>query len=141
MFPGLLTHLCLLIILALWVLPWLFFFSQGKHGFCVNVYGDMSNFGESTGSHFNPFAKNHGAPEDDERHVGSLGNIEVDEAGSAKIHVEDHLVKLIGPQSVIGRSLVITQKEDDLGKGGHELSLIDGNSGPAAAVAIIGITD
>ena len=58
-----------------------------------------------------------------------------------EIELATVFTKLIGPQSVIGRSLVITQKEDDLGKGGHELSLIDGNSGPAAAVAIIGITD
>ena len=45
------------------------------------------------------------------------------------------------PQSIIGRSMVICTRADDLGKGGHELSLIDGNAGPAVAVAVVGITD
>jgi len=30
---------------------------------------------------------------------------------------------------VIGRSLVVTEREDDLGRGNHSLSRIDGNSG------------
>ena len=34
---------------------------------------------------------------DEERHVGSLGNIEADAEGVAKILIEDKLVKLIGP--------------------------------------------
>ena len=71
----------------------------------------------------------------------SPGNVDADDAGVAKVHLEDQFVKLIGPQSIIGRSMVICMREDDLGKGGHELSLIDGNAGPAVAVAVVGITD
>ena len=88
----------------------------GKHGFHVNVYGDLSQGGASCGGVFNPFGKNHGAPEDDDRRVGSLGNIQVNEEGLATINLEDKMVKLIGPHSIIGRSLVIHENEDDLGK-------------------------
>jgi Cu-Zn family superoxide dismutase len=75
---------------------------------------------------FNPFSKSHGAPDDDERMVGSLGNVEASADGVANIHIEDRLVKLIGPHSVIGRSVVIKAGQDDLGKGGHELSQTTG---------------
>jgi len=114
--------------------------SAGKHALHINVFGDLSNGGASTGSVFNPFGKSHGAPEDEERRVGSLGNIVVEEDGTAKVHIEDNHVKLIGPHSVIGRSLVIHENEDDLGKGGHELSLQNGNAGQIKAFGVIGIS-
>lgn len=50
----------------------------------------------------NPHGKTHGAPSDEARHVGDLGNIETDGQGNAKGTVSDKLVKLIGPESVIG---------------------------------------
>ncbi|CAH0479095.1 unnamed protein product [Peronospora belbahrii] len=108
----------------------------GKHALHVNVFGDVSH----PGGVFNPFGKNHGAPEDEERRVGSLGNVDVAEDGSVKVHIEDKLVKLIGPHSIIGRSLVIHEGEDDLGKGGHDLSLQNGNSGLIKAFGVVGIS-
>lgn len=112
---------------------------QGKHGIAILVFGDLANPPTSLGGHFNPLGKNHGAPTSDERHVGSLGNIEADADGKASVHIEDKLVKLIGPQSVIGRSLAIMAQEDDLGLGGHEQSLMNGNAGPPIAYGVIGI--
>ena len=52
----------------------------------MNVFGDLSEDGKMLGEHFNPFGKNHGAPSDDERHVGSLGNITAgdDKVGSGE---------------------------------------------------------
>ena len=44
----------------------------------------------------------HGAPKDENRHVGDLGNIETDDQGNSKGTSEDRLVKLIGPDSIIG---------------------------------------
>jgi Cu/Zn superoxide dismutase len=52
----------------------------------------------------NPFGKSHGAPRDTERHVGDLGNIETDAQGNSAGSAEDHQVKLIGPESVLGVS-------------------------------------
>jgi superoxide dismutase, Cu-Zn family len=107
----------------------------------VNVFGDVSQpAGGALGGVFNPFGKNHGGPEDEERRVGSLGNVEISEDGTAKVHIEDKLVKLIGPHSIIGRSLVIHEGEDDLGKGGQELSLQNGNAGAITAYGVVGIS-
>lgn len=50
----------------------------------------------------NPFSKTHGAPTDSERHAGDLGNVKTDGQGNAKGSVEDKMVKLIGPESVLG---------------------------------------
>ena len=50
----------------------------------------------------NPFNKTHGAPSDEERHVGDLGNFKTDASGNASGSVDDKLIKLIGPESVIG---------------------------------------
>ena len=105
----------------------------------IHVFGDLSMGLTSLASIFNPFGKNHGAPTDEERMVGSLGNVTVDESGKCKVHLEDRLVKLIGPHSIIGRSVVVTAGEDDLGRGGHELSMTTGNSGPRVAGGVVGI--
>ena len=52
----------------------------------------------------NPHGKDHGAPEDEERHVGDLGNYKTDAQGNATGKVTDKLIKLIGSESVIGVS-------------------------------------
>ena len=74
------------------------------------------------------------------RHLSPLGNIEADEDGVANVNIEDRQVKLIGPHSVIGRSIVVKAGEDDLGRGGHESSLTTGNSGSRVAGGVIGIS-
>lgn len=84
--------------------------------------------------------KNHGAPEDEERMVGDLGNVTADSEGKCIVHKEDKVVKLIGPHSVIGRSIVVYSGEDDCGRGGHELSLTTGNAGARIASGVIGIS-
>jgi Cu/Zn superoxide dismutase len=50
----------------------------------------------------NPFGKTHGAPSDETRHVGDLGNFKTDGQGNGKGSTTDKLIKLIGPESVIG---------------------------------------
>jgi hypothetical protein len=50
----------------------------------------------------NPHGKTHGAPTNDNRHVGDLGNIETDAQGNSQGSVTDNFIKLIGPESVIG---------------------------------------
>lgn len=87
----------------------------------------------------NPHNKTHGAPEDSERHVGDLGNFKTDGQGNGKGSIKDSLVKLIGPQSVLGRTVVVHSGTDDLGKGGNEESKKTGNAGTRPACGVIGI--
>jgi superoxide dismutase, Cu-Zn family len=91
------------------------------------------------GPHFNPHNANHGGPTSSVRHVGDLGNISTDSSGTAKGTVEDKQVKLIGPESIIGRMIVVHAGEDDLGQGGNEESLKTGNAGGRAACGVIGV--
>ena len=87
--------------------------------------------------------RTHGAPTDDPmlRMVGDLGNVQADDHGIAMVDISDKLVKLLGPHSVIGRSIVIYAGADDSGRGGQENSLTTGNAGPRIACGVIGIAD
>merc|ERR1712169_95868 len=111
---------------------------KGKHGFHVHQFGDLTNGCVSTGGHWNPEGKNHGAPGDAERHHGDLGNIEAGEDGVAKIDIIDKIIQLSGENTIIGRAIVVHAGEDDLGKGGDEGSLKTGNAGGRVACGVIG---
>jgi superoxide dismutase, Cu-Zn family len=114
--------------------------TPGLHGLAVCESGDLSDLAISCGKIFNPFGKTHGAPTDDNRMVGDLGNITVDAiTGRASIDLSDNVIRLIGPHSIIGRSIVIYSGEDDMGRGGHENSLTTGNAGPRVAAGVIGL--
>jgi Cu-Zn family superoxide dismutase len=52
----------------------------------------------------NPFNKTHGAPTDVARHVGDMGNVRTDGNGVASGTMIDHMIRLMGPHSVIGVS-------------------------------------
>jgi len=114
--------------------------APGSHGFHIHEFGDNTNGCTSAGAHFNPSGKTHGAPEDTERHVGDLGNVVANEEGVAEFEIKDRHVNLTGPNSVIGRSLVVHEQVDDLGRGGHETSKTTGNAGARLACGVIGIT-
>ncbi|KAG7697703.1 hypothetical protein KL930_000242 [Ogataea haglerorum] len=109
-------------------------------GFHIHQFGDNTNGCTSAGPHFNPFGKNHGAPEDSERHVGDLGNITTDANGVAKGAKQDSLIKLFGENSILGRTVVVHSGTDDLGKGGHPDSLKTGNAGGRPACGVIGFS-
>ncbi|CDP14303.1 unnamed protein product [Coffea canephora] len=49
--------------------------TPGLHGFHIHALGDTTNGCNSTGPHFNPLKRDHGAPSDQNRHAGDLGNI------------------------------------------------------------------
>jgi len=114
--------------------------TPGKHGFHIHEFGDTTNGCVSAGGHFNPDAKQHGAPEDENRHIGDLGNVEASADGTAVLHVTDKHVSLSGERSVIGRTVVVHADTDDLGKGGHDDSKTTGHAGARVACGVIGIT-
>jgi len=113
--------------------------ASAKRGMHIHAFGDNTNGCTSAGPHFNPHSKEHGAPDDSERHVGDLGNFETDGQGNGKGSISDKYIKLIGPESVLGRTIVVHAGTDDLGKGGHEQSKITGNAGGRPACGVIGI--
>ncbi|KAJ2715986.1 Superoxide dismutase [Cu-Zn] [Coemansia spiralis] len=111
----------------------------GLHGFHIHQFGDNTNGCTSAGPHFNPQGKTHGAPCDENRHAGDLGNVIAADDGTVDLDIKDTQVTLFGVHSVIGRTVVIHADEDDLGKGGHELSATTGNAGGRLACGVIGI--
>lgn len=113
--------------------------TKGLHGFHIHEFGDNTNGCISAGAHFNPLSKEHGSPQDNDRHVGDLGNVEADGSGIAKVQITDAMISLVGENSIIGRTLVVHADPDDLGKGGHELSKTTGNAGARIACGVIGI--
>ncbi|CAI8028538.1 Superoxide dismutase [Cu-Zn] [Geodia barretti] len=117
--------------------------AQGNHGFHVHQFGDYSPSEgcANAGGHFNPAGRQHGGPNDDERHAGDLGNIVADASGVAVIDVEDCQIPLSGENSIIGRSVVVHADEDDLGRGGFPDSLTTGHAGARLACGVIGIAN
>merc|ERR1712062_617780 len=105
----------------------------GEHGFQVHAVGATGNNCKDAGGHFNPFEKNHGAPDSEERHVGDLGNILVpDDEHETHIMIIDDVINiedLDSPANILGKAIVIHEGVDDLGLGGNEESLITGNAG------------
>ncbi|XP_050947742.1 superoxide dismutase [Cu-Zn], chloroplastic isoform X4 [Cucumis melo] len=113
--------------------------TPGPHGFHLHEFGDTTNGCISTGAHFNPNKLTHGAPEDEIRHAGDLGNIIANADGVAEATIVDNQIPLSGPNSVVGRAFVVHELADDLGKG-HELSLTTGNAGGRLACGVVGLT-
>ena len=90
---------------------------------------DPLEFCSKTGPHFNPTNGTHGDfSTSSSRHLGDYGNVE-SRNGSIVATLEDETNKLVGPNSIIGRSLVLHRDEDDLGKKGDQGSMTSGNSG------------
>jgi Cu-Zn family superoxide dismutase len=109
--------------------------TPGNHGFHVHEFGDCSAAdANSAGAHFNPTKQPHAGPDANARHVGDMGNIEADASGNAKLDYVDHHISLTKDQrSVIGRSVIIHEKADDL------KSQPTGDAGGRVACGVIGI--
>ncbi|KAL5457271.1 hypothetical protein EMCRGX_G034518 [Ephydatia muelleri] len=113
--------------------------TPGDHGFHVHEYGDYSGGCVSAGPHFNPYKKQHGGPNDEERHAGDLGNITANESGEALVDIVDKQIPLTGPNSIVGRSIVVHADKDDYGRGGFDDSKTTGHAGARLACGVIGI--
>ena len=112
------------------------------HAIHIHEFGNLSEGCLSAGGHYNPFKKNHGNYKihGKNRHVGDLiNNITSDRNGEVHLQFEDDLVSMYSPNSIYGRSIVIHEKEDDLGLGGDKESLITGNAGSRIACIVIGV--
>lgn len=89
--------------------------TPGKHGFHIHEFGDCSSDnGLAAGGHFNPTQMPHSAPASDKRHIGDLGNIEADAQGHATLEYVDPMLQFSGPTGIVGRGVIVHEKEDDL---------------------------
>jgi Cu-Zn family superoxide dismutase len=105
--------------------------TPGKHGFHIHDKGDCSApDAASAGPHFNPTQKHHGGPDTADHHSGDLGNVTADASGKAHLDWKGKL-SLTGTDSIIGKSVVVHEKEDDL------KTDPSGNSGARIACGVI----
>ena len=113
--------------------------SPGKHGIHIHQFGNLLSADcMKCGGHWDPHKKNHGSRIASNSHAGDLGNITANENKEAKFYFKTDKLSLFNNISIIGRSLVIHEDEDDLGLGGHPDSLTTGNSGKRIDCAVIG---
>jgi Cu-Zn family superoxide dismutase len=109
--------------------------APGKHGFHIHEKGDCSApDAMSAGAHFNPMHQHHDGPTGTERHAGDFGNIEADASGKGHLEWKGKL-DLSGPNSIIGKSVIVHEKEDDLKTDPA------GNSGARFACGVINAAD
>lgn len=106
--------------------------APGKHGFHIHTTGDCSApDGTSAGGHFNPHNTDHGAPDSPTHHTGDLGNVEADADGNVDFEMTVDFISLSeGPDSVLGRAVIIHAAADDFGQP-------TGNAGARLACGVI----
>ncbi len=111
--------------------------APGPHGFHIHDKGNCTApDGSSAGPHFNPGSMKHGGLTADMRHGGDLGNIIADGSGVADFTIEVTGITLgTEDASVIGRSVIVHAKADDLNTDPS------GNSGPRLACGLISKSD
>ncbi|MCZ8253138.1 MAG: superoxide dismutase family protein [Hylemonella sp.] len=104
-----------------------------EHGFHVHEKGDCSSGdGMSTGGHYNPSGRKHGAHGRGEHHAGDLPNLKADAQGIARFSFESTGIGVgSGQADIIGRGLIVHRDPDDY------TTQPTGNSGPRLACAVI----
>lgn len=87
---------------------------ESTHGFHVHDKGDCSaQDAASAGDHFNPTKQAHGRATGEHRHMGDLENLVADKNGMAK-YERTFPASDLSVASLVGRSVVVHEKADDL---------------------------
>jgi Cu-Zn family superoxide dismutase len=86
------------------------------HGFHIHEKGDLTDPNlVSAGAHFNPEGHKHGGPQSAMAHAGDLGNITSDANGNVNTEMTVRGLMLdTGKMGIVGRSVLVHAKEDDL---------------------------
>jgi Cu-Zn family superoxide dismutase len=106
---------------------------NGEYGFHIHEAGDCSSGdGMSAKGHFNPQGKPHAHAGTSERHAGDLPSLKSDAGGSAALSVDLDIITVVaGPNSVVGRGLIVHIQADDF------KTQPTGNAGARSACAVI----
>jgi Cu-Zn family superoxide dismutase len=108
--------------------------TPGKHGFHIHEFGDCSSpDGKAAEGHFNPTNNPHAGHDAAQRHEGDMGNIEADSTGKAHLELTDNMMTMSGENSIIGRSVIVHEKADDL------KTQPTGDAGGRVACGVIGV--
>jgi Cu-Zn family superoxide dismutase len=101
----------------------------GAHGLHVHAGADC----DEPGPHFDPKSGKHGGPMSPKslRHVGDLGNIVQDWQYETRYVRLDPVVTLDGPESIVGKPIVVTNGQDDL------VTDPDGRAGKPVACGVV----
>jgi len=110
---------------------------KGKHGFHIHKAGDLRGEGcKAACDHFHmgPPQSHGGAPtsKNHPRHTGDLGNL------TGPSDEVTYILKGVTLEDLWGRSVIVHEDEDDLGRGPFEDSHTTGHSGKRIGCALIG---
>lgn len=111
--------------------------TDGEHGMHLHQYGDLSSTtGASAGAHYDPLATGiHACPPNTNRHMGDMGNWTVT-AGAISQTKSLDIITLTGPNSIIGRAVVLHGVADDC-----TTQPAGGVSPPRWAYCVIGVAN
>jgi Cu-Zn family superoxide dismutase len=113
---------------------------KGNHGFHIHKAGDLRGEGcKGLCEHYDKGKHDHGSYHSTVRHTGDLGNIKnfLGKSSAKSVCKKTYTIKST-VHDLLGRSFVVHEDEDDLGKGGFSDSKITGHSGARIACALIG---
>eukprot|EP00062_Callorhinchus_milii_P004975 gi/632944198/ref/XP_007887368.1/ PREDICTED: extracellular superoxide dismutase [Cu-Zn]-like [Callorhinchus milii] len=109
-------------------------FDSRFHAIHIHEYGERFESCESTGPHFNPYNRKHPL------HVGDLSNVYL-KSNTTILFYPNVKGTFFGSNSLYGRSVVVSENEDDKGNGSNKLSELDGNSGRSLSCCTIAVAD
>ncbi len=90
----------------------------GNHGFHIHEHGvcERDPAGKhftTAGGHFNPGGVPHACPDTAQHHAGDLGNVVIQADGTGHVDVTTSDLTLTGPNSVIGKAVILHAGSDD----------------------------
>lgn len=119
--------------------------SDAEHAMHVHQWGDTTRYCYNAGPHYDSDAFSvHGGPASVDRtvrHDGDLGNLRQTNDGIIDTAFNVQNMMLVGDMGILGRSIVMHEGRDDLGRGNTPVSLETGNSGAPIACCVIGLSD
>ena len=105
---------------------------NARHGFHVHEKGDCSSPDfNSAGGHFNPGGQPHGAHGAGPHHAGDMPELTTDASGPARIAFNSQSLKLRGPDSIVGKAVIVHADPDDV------KAQPSGNAGARLACGVI----